>query len=273
MYESYWQLREKPFEPRADAKFYYPAATHQAAILKLRWAIENRRSAALLAGASGLGKTMVTHLVRSVLGDSFRPYVHLCFPLMPVDQLMAYLAASLIGGEVSEPAGQVWRSIERIERFLTDNAQHGRHAVVVVDEAHLLADQETLEAIRLVANFQNDGTPGMTVVLSAQTDLLPVLDRTPQLEERLAVKCLLRGLTQAETAEYVAHRLSQAGATRPLFDADALQTLWELTGGNPRRINRLGDLALLIGFAEQQQSVTAAQLEAIAEELVAVAEA
>ena len=271
MYESYWELNEKPFEPGTDGKFYYPAQTHQAALLKLRYAIENRRAAALLAGASGLGKTLVAGMIRSTLDASFQPFVQLCFPQMPVDQLMAYLAAQLTGGHVKETTEQVWQNVERIERFLDENTKHGHHAVVVIDEAHLLTDNETLETIRLLSNFETNGIPGMTLVLSAQVGLLPVLDRTPQLEERLAVKCLLRALTKAETGEYVAHRLGQAGSTRPLFDADAIESLWELTGGNPRRINRLCDLALLIGYAEQQQSISGEQLEAISQELVAVA--
>ena len=41
--------------------------------------------------------------------------------------------------------------------------------------------------------------------------------------------------------------------------------------GIARRINRLCDLALLIGYAEQRQTIGAAQLEAVCEELVAVA--
>ena len=58
MYETYWRLTQKPFENAADPRFYYPAESHQAALLKLRYAIENRRGAALLAGPSGSGKTL-----------------------------------------------------------------------------------------------------------------------------------------------------------------------------------------------------------------------
>ncbi len=271
MYESYWQLRVKPFEEIVDGEFYYPSQTHQAALLKLRYAIENHRAAALLAGASGLGKTLVAGMVRSMLDESFCPFVHLCFPQMPVDQLMTYLAVQLTGRGATGPAEQLWQSVDRIERFLAENTKSGHHAVVVIDEAHLLGDRETLEAIRLLTNFETSGRPAMTLVLSAQPGLLPVLDRNPQLEERLAVKCLLRPLTETETAEYVDHRLKQAGAERPLLDAGAVRVLQELTGGIARRINRLCDLALLIGYAEQQRSITAAQLEAISEELVAVA--
>ena len=36
MYESYWQLGQKPFENCCDPRFYYPGESHQAALLKLR---------------------------------------------------------------------------------------------------------------------------------------------------------------------------------------------------------------------------------------------
>ncbi len=89
-------------------------------------------------------------------------------------------------------------------------------------------------------------------MLVGQTALLPVLDRMPALEERLGVKCLLRPLNTDETASYVSHRLSAAGASREIFTPDALTRLHQLARGNPRRINRLCDLALLVGFAEEQ---------------------
>jgi len=90
------------------------------------------------------------------------------------------------------------------------------------------------------------------------------------LEERLAVKCLLRPLTRQETADYVTHRLKVAGAVRPIFAPEAMPTLHTLTHGIARRINRLCDLALLIGFAEEQKTISAVHLEAVSQELVAI---
>ncbi len=272
MYEAYWQLEEKPFENTPDPRFFYPGAPHQAALLKLRYAIENHRGGALLAGASGLGKTLVVGMLRTVLDDEFAPFVHLVFPQMEADELLGYLAGWLAGGEdldrLATPAG----AVRRIESFLAENTERGRHAVVVVDEAQLLEDRRTLEAMRLLSNFQALGRAGLTLLLVGQAGILPVLDRMPQLEERLAVKCLLRPFTATETSEYVAHRLRTAGAgAREVFTPDALRTLHELTCGIPRRINRLGDLALLIGYAESQSSITAAQIEAVCHELVTVA--
>jgi general secretion pathway protein A len=50
-----------------------------------------------------------------------------------------------------------------------------------------------------------------------------------------------------------------------------MPTLHALTHGVARRINRLCDLALLVGFAEEQAMLGAEQFEAVSQELVAVA--
>ncbi len=271
MYETYWRLRQKPFENAADPRFYYPGESHQAALLKLRYAVENRRGAALLCGPSGAGKTMLTTMLRGALDESFAPFVHVVFPQMPAAELLAYLADELDGDGLASDAADVHTSVRRIERFLAANAEKGRHAVVAIDEAHLLEGPEAFETLRLLLNFEPGGSPAMTLLLIGQPSLLPTINRMPQWEERLSVKCLLRPFNQPETADYVDHRLRVAGATHSLVEPDAVPTLQELTHGIARRINRLCDLALLVGYAEEQPLLGAGHFEAVSRELVAVA--
>jgi general secretion pathway protein A len=59
-----------------------------------------------------------------------------------------------------------------------------------------------------------------------------------------------------------------AGDVHSVFDPAALEAIHQWSGGTPRRINRLGDLALLIGFAEEQRRVTATHVAAVADELL-----
>jgi type II secretory pathway predicted ATPase ExeA len=272
MYETYWHLKQKPFENAADPRFYYPAESHQAALLKLRYAIENRRGSALLAGPSGSGKTLLTTMLPGILGEAFRPLARLVFPQMSTAELLAWLADELEGAADSTGGTPgVQTSVRRIQKFLAANNEQGRHAVLVIDEAHLLDSLHTFEALRLLLNFEPSGTPAMTLLLVGQPAILPTLDRMPQWEERLAVKCLLRPLSEPETAAYVEHRLRVAGAGRSIIEPDAMPTLHELTHGIPRRINRLCDLALLIGYAEEQPTLSAGHFEAVCRELVTVA--
>ena len=77
MYEAYWGLKDKPFENNMDVGFYYPSDSHQAALLKLRYVVENGRQGGVLTGLPGLGKSMI---VRSLFGklpetvDAARPF-------------------------------------------------------------------------------------------------------------------------------------------------------------------------------------------------------
>jgi type II secretory pathway predicted ATPase ExeA len=268
MYEAHWNLRQRPFEATADPQFYYPGESHQGAVLKLRYAIEHRRGAAALAGPAGCGKTLVVRLLRRQLNESACPLAHLVFPDLPPRELLAYLAAEL-GAATASPR-DLDQTVLVIQRLLTDNAAQGRHALVIVDEAHLIDNPRAFEILRLLLNFESDGAATLTLLLVGQTALLPMLDRMPELDQRMAVKCLLRALTLEETISYVHHRLQAAGAVREIFTAEALETLHALTGGAPRRINRLCDLALLIGYAEGRTTIGPDQLESVCQELVAI---
>ena len=270
MYESYWQLTQKPFDDTVDPRFYFPGESQQAALLKLRYAVENRRGGALLAGPNGSGKTLIVNILRQVLSESFQPLAHLVFPQMSTGELLAYLADELDGSAASPAVPSVAESVRRIERFLAENTRQGRHAVVVVDEAHLLESARTFQTLRLLLNFQTDGQPGLTLLLVGQPALLPMLDRMPEVEQCLGMKSLLRPFSETETAQYVNHRLQAAGALGTIFEPEAFPVLHELTHGIARQINRLCDLALLIGFAEQRSQITAAHLESVCQELVAV---
>jgi general secretion pathway protein A len=56
-----------------------------------------------------------------------------------------------------------------------------------------------------------------------------------------------------------------------IFSPGALQRLYDVTAGNPRRINRLCDMALLVGYAEQLTQISEAQIDAVGAELLPAA--
>ncbi len=270
MYEAHWGLQWKPFENTTDARFYYPSESHQAALLKLRYVVENARQGAVLTGAPGLGKSLLVQTLFRMLPQEVAPQVHLVFPQMPADQLLAYLAHELTGAEPGRDRPCIEESVRRIQFALRENLRASRRAIVVIDEAHLIGEGETFETLRLLLNFETDGVNGLTLIFVGQPSLLPLLDRHRDLEERLAVKCLLRPLDVDETMAYVGHRLQEAGRKQAIFTDRALELLHGLAHGIPRQINRLCDLALLIGYADEQEQIDAAAIEAVANELVSV---
>jgi len=273
VYESYWDLSRNPFDNDCSPRFYFGTQTHQAALLKLLYLIENRKGLGMLVGSTGSGKSFLTQVLAEKVGETQGPFVHLVFPQLSSAELLAYLAVELGANESAVDSRVVGldRTLREIERLLSGFTQQGQHPVIVIDEAHLIDDVDVFQALRLLLNFQQPGKLQFTLLLSGQPELLSHVRRLGALEERLTIKCVLRALSLEETMDYVNFRLEAAGAKRQLFDDAALLAVYELSGGVPRRINRICDLALLVGFADESRSISSPQVEAVSEELTAVA--
>lgn len=267
MYERYWQLERNPFDD-SDLRGFFRSETHQATLLKLRYLVENGKGTGLLVGGTGFGKTYLTQALAAELGESHGPFIHLVFPQLTPAELLAYLAAELGAADPETRHAGLDRVVRDIEQRLHELTEAGRHPVIIVDEAHLIEDVAVFQALRLLLNFQNQKCR-FSLIFSGQHELLNTVRRLGQLDERVAVKCLLRALSREETAGYVSCRLEAAGATREIFQPEATAPLHQLSGGVPRRINRLCDLALLVGFADESRTISPEQVEAVSEELTA----
>ena len=271
MYESYWTLRSRPFDNRADDDFYYPSESHQAAMLKLHYAIETRRSVAVLCGEPGLGKTMLLDSAIRQLPEFVTPTLRVVYPSMPPEQLIRYIARQIAPHENEGPSGGLGQSIETIERMLRHNVGENQHALIAIDEAHLLEGAGSLEPLRLLLNLATelaDSESAMTLVLSGSSSLLAHLARHTAFEDRVAARCVLERFSEEETVAYMKHRLQIAGWHKPLmFDEDAVRLIHQLTLGVPRRINRLCDLALMIAFAQDRTKIDANIIENANDEL------
>ncbi len=276
MYESYWNLTENPFENTADPRYFFPGENYQGTLMKLRYVVEERKGAALLAGGFGCGKTLLINTLCQQLPAAVSPVIRIVFPQMSPEEILAYIAEEMLPTQVAQGSsnghGQhLNRTVKKIDQFIQHNAARHKHALIVVDEAHLISDRRTFEALRLLLNFQYDNRFGVTICLVGQPPLLTAIDRMNQFEERLAVKCVLRSLTSEETVAYISHRLSVAGGSPDIFEPEAVGLIHELSEGVPRRINRICDLAMLMAFANETETVSADQVLAVGEELATTA--
>ena len=269
MYESYWKLERNPFADHAEPAFLYRSHTHQSALLKLRYLVENHKGAGLLVGNIGTGKTFLTEVLSNELPEGFGSVVRVVFPQLTASEFLAYLAV-----ELGTDAETVFRgeescdvTVRLIQQRLQQCTAENQRRVIVIDEAHLIEDRKVLQALQLLLNFHQPGQTEFSLIFSGEQTLLGQIERMGQLDERIAVKCMLHPLTRDESAQYIAHRLEQAGTTATIFDQSALAAIHELSGGIPRRINRLCDLSLLVGYADSLESISETEIESVAAEL------
>ena len=69
------------------------------------------------------------------------------------------------------------------------------------------------------------------------------------LDQRIAVRYALAGMTPADTADYIGHHAKVAGRTDPLFSDDAITVIHNAARGYPRAVNNLALHALTAAFA------------------------
>ena len=76
---------------------------------------------------------------RKHLSKQFCPCVQLIFPQMPSTDLLAYLADELAGPK-NDGQQTIDRTVRRIQQFVNQNAAEDQHAVIAIEEAHLIDD-------------------------------------------------------------------------------------------------------------------------------------
>lgn len=257
MYEKYWGLDKKPFENTPDPRFLYYSQQHDEVLARLIYAVRERKGAAVLTGVFGCGKTVLAQALRSELTEDRYKIAFITNPQMPYDELIMYITTHLGARELPTKKTEIMINVilDTLETILKDNMRDGKDSIVILDEAHIIDDPKIFEELRLLLNFQTQDRFLLTLLLFGQPELKEKIDNNKQLEQRIAVKAHLDSLTQAETTEYINHRLSVAGRQEPVFTESALSLIFERSGGIPRRINRLCDACLLAGFAKGQDTI------------------
>jgi general secretion pathway protein A len=257
MYRSFYGLHERPFDLTSDSRYLYLTVKHREALNMLRYGLLSRKGLALLIGEAGTGKTT---LVRAALGEARgqagSSVVYLSNPTLTRGEFVEYLAA---GFGLEEHAGQSkTRLLMAMERHLIECQQRGEMAALVVDEAQSLS-HELLEEVRLLANMETATEKLLSVVLAGQPELASRLNEGSlrQLKQRIAFRCVLDPLDVAETAAYIARRISVAGGVpQDLFSREAVEEIHQRSGGVPRAISVICDNALVTGFAHHEKPVT-----------------
>ena len=254
MYAQFYGLKEEPFDLTPNPRYLLRTPVHREALSMVEYGITRGSGITLLLGEAGTGKTTV---LRAALGtlpaDSLVATV--TNPSLTRDEFIQYLAWKLQLGEAAG-ASKAQFLID-LQRVLDERYEKRLPVALVVDEAHVLAD-ELLEEVRLLANLQSDETSLLSVVLTGQPELGERLNATGmrQLKQRISLRCALHPFTIQETAGYIAGRIRVAGGdTTRLFTREAVTLIHEASGGIARTISVICDNALISGFALGQRPV------------------
>lgn len=265
MYEKHYGLTTKPFSIVPNPDILYRSRNHENALTYLEYGLREKVGFILLTGEIGSGKTT---LIRYMLNDiDSQTDVAVIFNTnFSADQLLRRILSEF---EISCGDVDKERHLETLYRFLIERYAQGRYPLVIIDEAQNLSD-DALEDIRMLSNLQTDKHILLQIMLVGQTELRnrlisPVLR---QVAQRIAVNYHLSPLDAPQANHYIAYRIQKAGGPTDLFSTEAMNLIYENSGGIPRTINILCDAGLVYGYAENRQRIDRAMMQRVLDDRI-----
>ncbi len=261
MYHTHWGLRTSPFGAESTSQTNASPGFDEA-LARLKYLLDQRGRLGLLIGSAGTGKTTLAKRFCEVTRRDG-------------------CAAALIGGKgcteraFVQQLGRGWQlplanehAVDCAWEFIADRLIELRYeqapAVVVLDDADVTAASVLCQAERLL-NLAQSVESQLTIVLVSSLESAGKLGSA--LLDQVELRIDLSPWTEEETAEHVALRLFHSGSEEPIFTDEAITVLHELSGGIPRKVEQIAQLALLAGAGQQLAEIDAATLTEAYQEL------
>lgn len=240
----------RPFLSTPDSRVYFPAAAIEEARLATARCLRRNEGVALVVGATGTGKTLLTR----VLAAEFEAesLVAVVSPTRRIDaksfwqQFLFSLRQTFCGCDETELRLMALDYLERSQRrrcvLLIDDAQNLPFRVF--DELRSFIDQGAAAASQIcVALFG-------TTVLEERLNLPPLYP----FQQRIVSRSYLDAFERSEIADYIDAESRRVGG-KFVFSNSAKRTVADLCKGSPRIANQLCDRAFFLTAQKKSAGV------------------
>jgi type II secretory pathway predicted ATPase ExeA len=262
IYTTHWGLRDTPFRDCHDPRSFYQSPTHDEALARLYFLVDERRRLGILMGPTGVGKSLLLEVFAAQLRRKWIPVALLSLVGIEPQECLQKIALGLgLNCGRSDTTVSLWRRV--LDRLLEFRYQH-QAVVILLDDVDQAAPAVLAQVTRLV---QYDRSPEsrLTLVLAGRNDRMSRIG--PALAELAELRIDLEPWDESDTQDYLQRSLTQAGCRREVFAPGAIARLHELACGIPRRVTQLADLSLLAAAGRELPQVDAEVVESAYHEL------
>ena len=270
MYAGYFGLQQTPFSIAPDPRYLLMSERHREALAHLLYGVQGGGGFVLLTGEIGAGKTTVCRAFLEQVPANCR-VAYIFNPQLTVNDLLKTVCHEFhieVRPDGGGPA-TIKDHLDPLNAYLLASHARGERNVLIIDEAQNLTPH-VLEQLRLLTNLETNERKLLQIILIGQPELRAMLARPDmqQLAQRVIARFHLGALSEAETRQYVRHRMEVAGLKGPLpLTPAAIDRVHEISRGVPRRINLLCDRALLGAYATDSRQIGPAMVDKAASEV------
>ena len=264
--QAHWGFTKMPFGRSLAPSMLHRYGAHAEAVARIGWCID-QHALGVITGEVGAGKTVALRAALAGLDPSRHTVIYLPNPAVGARGLYAALVSGLGGTPRFHTAALIAQTMDHLA---AEKHERGRAVIVAVDEAHLLsADQ--LDQLRLLTNSELDSVAPFTGLLLGQPTLRRriKLGAFAALDQRIALRYALPGMTGPETRDYLGHHVKLVGRGDPLFSDDAADLIHHTSRGLPRAVNNLALQALVATYAANKTIVDESAARAAVTEVTA----
>ena len=249
---AHYGFSRMPFGKDLAAGMLHAHGTHAEAVARIGWCI-SEQAIGVISGECGAGKTVAARAAVAGLDASRHTVLYLGTPGVGLRGIYGLIVTALGATPRFHHAALIPQAQELLA---AEASERGKQVVLIIDEAHLL-DAESLEGVRCLSNMGMDQAAPFCLLLLGQPTLRRRLRQGmfAALDQRIAVRYAINGLSATETRSYVAHHLALAGRADTLFSDDAIGLIHEVSRGLPRQVNNLAVAALIAAFAADKAIV------------------
>lgn len=265
MYEEFFGFNEQPFANAPNSRFYYNTTQHSHAVMRLKHAAGSMNGLTLLLGDIGAGKTtLARHMLEELPRDEYEiALLVIIHSQITAEWLLRKIAMQLGIKDVGDDKLLI---LQQLFRRLVEIYKSGKKTVVLIDESNMLQAKEIMEEIRGLLNMELSDRKLITFILFGLPETEKFLALDQPLYQRVAMKFRLNALKLNSTREYIKHRLHVAGGDPDLFNEEAINTVFEYSGGIPRLINILCENTLFSAFLMKTKNITSQLVLEVAED-------
>lgn len=261
IYTEHFGLSQRPFTLVPNPEFLFWSGAHRRAYTILEYGIITHSPITLITGEVGAGKTTLLHYLLSRLETDVTVGM-ISNAHGDRGELLRWVLQSL--SQQTDPAATYVDLFHQFQTFLIEEYAHGRHTVLIFDEAQNLS-RESLEELRMFTNINSNKDELLQLVLVGQPELREMVLRgdLTQFAQRVAAAFHLPAMDGPTVEAYIDHRLRVAGAKARIFGIKACSLIHEATGGVPRLVNQLCDLSMVYAFTANRKRVTVAIVQQV----------
>jgi type II secretory pathway predicted ATPase ExeA len=214
----------------------------------LEYGVESDSGITVISGEVGTGKTTLVRNLLSELGDDYTVGM-ITNTQQDFGGLLKWVLSSY---SIDTDETDSMKLYKVLLEFIAREHGAGRRVILIIDEAQNLG-KDALEDIRMLTNINVDKDIALQLILVGQPELVEMLRKKElrQFAQRVSADYLLQPLTFKETEDYIQHRIKVVGGDENLFARTAYATVYYHSGGIPRVINTICDMALVYGFADE----------------------